>query len=111
MPSRLQEKPILRIHDFGLGGRDVEERSIKVGHPVNKATPFTVQLAVLGHRRIRIINITITPTIRWNLGDAVTTGFQVLPKREHVLGLRKTSRYANDRNVVGHARIGSGTNA
>src|ERR1700733_8195141 len=110
MPSRLQKKPILRIHKLGLGGRDVEKGSIKVGNSVNKAAPFAVQLAVLCHRGIRIIKIRITPTIQWNPRDAVTTGFQVLPKREHVVRLRKTAGYANDRNVVGHARIGSGSN-
>ncbi len=93
----LQEQTLLRIHELGLAGRDIEEQRVELIDSVHEAAPLAIGLADLALLRVEVPSGVPAPPR--NLRDAIPAFLEVAPVLLEVLCLREPSAHTDDRNI------------
>src|ERR1700723_521843 len=97
LPGGFEKQPFLWIDQVGFSRRYVEEQWIEFIHVGNKAAPLAVafsELVAIGIEIQRMI-----PAFWRDFGDAIAAILKIGPKLLQILGLRISSRDANDGDI------------
>ncbi len=82
LPAFLQEQPLLGVHDFRLGGRDIEEPRVEPIHPVDEASPF--RDGAIGRLDIRVVETVNGPSTGRDFADGDHAVKDIPPEGAHV---------------------------
>ncbi len=96
LPAFLEDQPLMRIHGFGIAGRDIEEQRIEIIPLFEDAAPSAVGLAGLALRGIAAPAVQVALA---QFGDAVGPGAEVVPEAIDAVGRGKLSRHADHRDL------------
>ena len=100
-PGRLEQNPLLGIHERRFTGRNAEKCGIKLVDPVDETTPARVRLA--GQTRFGVVVGLDVPTVDRNFCNGVRSFAEHLPKGlQTVRTSGKTAAHSRDRNRFMH---------
>ena len=102
MPCRLEQQPMLRIHEYGFTRRHPEKRCVKIVDVLDEPGAAGDELS----RRVRIgvVELVEVPPIAGNLRHRIAPLPQHIPEFVRIGGTRKSRRVADDRKTVSHGR-------
>ena len=101
-PRRLQQEPMLRVHQPDLARRHAEERRVETRYVIDETRPTGHDLA--GRTGIRVEEFVDIPAVLGHLRYRVAAFAQHIPKLIGIRGARKTRRIADDRKPRGRLR-------
>src|SRR5947209_20390018 len=95
-PRRLQQEPMLRVHQSRLADRETEKRCVKTGYVIDEACSTGDDLP--WRVGIRVEEFVDVPPVGGQLRYGVAAFSQHLPKLLGVSGARQTRGIADDRD-------------
>src|SRR3990170_5440813 len=98
-PGRLEQDPMLRVHQPDLAGRHAEERRVESGHVIDETGTTGHDLA--GRPWLRVEEVVGTPAVLGHLRYGVAALAQHVPEPIGIRGTRETRRIADDRKTGG----------
>jgi hypothetical protein len=96
-PRRLEQKPMLRVHQPDLARRHSEERRVEPRHVIDETCPTGHNLA--GRTGFRVEEFVDIPSVVGHLGYRVPAFPQHIPKLVRIRGSRETRGVADDRKT------------